>query len=77
MAWQDEPFAIDVKAGETKAFCRCNKSKNGPFCDGSHKDTGMTPHMVTFDADKTIYACGCQRSDNRPFCDGSHTKIPG
>jgi len=21
--WQNEPFAIDVKEGETKAFCMC------------------------------------------------------
>ncbi len=75
MAWQTEPFAIEVKAGETKAFCACNQSKNGPFCDGSHQGSGKTPYVVTFDADKTIYACGCQNSGNRPYCDGSHTKL--
>lgn len=32
--WQDHPFGISVKKGETVAFCMCNNSKNGPYCDG-------------------------------------------
>lgn len=73
--WQNEPFAIDVRAGETKAFCMCGLSKNGPFCDGSHAATDKTPSVVTFDQDQTIYACGCQQSKNRPYCDGSHKRL--
>lgn len=73
--WQNEPFAIDVKAGDTKAFCMCGLSKNGPFCDGSHKVTDITPQVVTFEEDKTVYACGCLQSGNRPYCDGSHKNI--
>ena len=71
--WQNEPFAVDVKAGETKAFCTCGLSKTGPYCDGSHKTTDMQPHVETFSEDKTVYVCGCQKSGNRPYCDGSHT----
>lgn len=74
-AWQNEPFAIDVKAGETKAFCMCGLSKNGPYCDGSHVTTDKTPEVVTFEENKTVYACGCQQSKNRPYCDGSHKGI--
>ena len=73
--WQSEPFAIEVKAGETKAFCMCGLSKNGPFCDGSHVSTDKTPEVITFDEDKTIYACGCQQSKKRPYCDGSHKNL--
>ena len=77
--WQKQPFIIDVKKGETKAFCMCGLSKNGPFCDGTHakENTGKTPSVVTFDEDKKIAACGCCQSANRPYCDGSHTKIEG
>lgn len=75
--WQNEPFKIDVKKDDTKAFCMCGLSKNGPFCDGTHaaENTGKTPKVVKFEEDKTIFACGCQTSNNRPFCDGSHTKL--
>ena len=73
--WQIEPFAIDVKESETKAFCMCGLSNNGPFCDGSHTKTDITPSIVTFEEDKTIYACGCQQSGNRPYCDGTHKNI--
>jgi glutamate synthase domain-containing protein 2 len=74
-AWQNKPFAIEIKTGETKAFCMCGLSQNGPFCDGSHKTTDITPNVVTFDEDKTVYACGCGQSANRPYCDGTHGKI--
>lgn len=47
--WQNEPFAIDVKAGETKTFCMCGLSNNGPYCDGSHVTTDKTPEVVTFE----------------------------
>lgn len=73
--WQNEPFVIEIEEGDTKAFCMCGLSKNGPFCDGSHKTTDITPKVVTFKEDKTIYACGCQQSKNRPYCDGSHNNL--
>ncbi|NQY73351.1 MAG: CDGSH iron-sulfur domain-containing protein [Candidatus Margulisbacteria bacterium] len=74
-SWQNKPFAIDVSAGDTKYFCMCGLSKKGPFCDGSHKTTSITPKSVTFDEEKTIYACGCQQSQKKPYCDGSHKNI--
>ena len=70
--WQNEPFAIDVKAGETKAFCLCGLSKNGPYCDGSHETTDIKPQVETFNKGKMVYICGCQKSRNRPYCDGTH-----
>jgi CDGSH-type Zn-finger protein len=53
----------------------CGLSKNGTFCDGSHKTTDITPQVVTFDEDKTVYACGCQQSGKKPYCDGTHKNI--
>ena len=75
--WQSEPFAIEVKKGESKAFCMCGQSKNGPYCDGTHTRVGGRPHVEKFDADKTIYVCGCQQSGNRPYCDGTHETLAG
>jgi CDGSH-type Zn-finger protein len=31
---------VVLKCGEKKAICRCLKSKNMPFCDGSHREEG-------------------------------------
>ena len=50
--WQNKPFEINVKSGETIAFCMCGNSKNGPYCDDSHKGTGISPQVVTYDIDQ-------------------------
>lgn len=55
--WQNKPFKIQAKAGETIAFCMCGNSKNGPYCDGSHKGTGISPNVITYDKDTSVHAC--------------------
>ncbi|MDX8390377.1 MAG: CDGSH iron-sulfur domain-containing protein [Mariprofundaceae bacterium] len=70
--WKNEPFLMDVKAGDSKAFCMCGLTKNAPYCDGSHQSTEIKPKVVKFDEDQTLYLCGCQKSANRPYCDGTH-----
>ena len=61
-----EPFKVDVQAGKAYFWCACGRSKNQPFCDGSHKA----------DADKTIWLCGCKQTSNAPLCDGTHKTLP-
>ena len=73
--WQNKPFEIKAKKGGTIAFCMCGKSKNGPYCDGSHEGTGITPKVVSYDEDSMIYACGCRQSKGLPLCDGTHTTL--
>lgn len=75
--WKKEPFVIQVKAGDTRNFCACGLSEDGPYCDGSHIRTHDAPYVVSFDEDKTVYICACLRSKNRPFCDGSHKELTG
>jgi CDGSH-type Zn-finger protein len=69
---QKKPYKVDLKAGEKHNFCACGKSKNQPFCDGSHKGSGITPKSFSVEKDGTYYLCGCKQSNNQPFCDGTH-----
>jgi CDGSH iron-sulfur domain-containing protein 3 len=33
---QKGPFAVELRAGRTYAWCACGRSARQPFCDGSH-----------------------------------------
>ncbi len=70
------PIGIAVEAGKDDWWCACGKSKNQPFCDGSHKGSAFTP--VKFEAKQTgkAWFCGCKQSANAPLCDGAHKRLP-
>ncbi len=68
------PYVLDLAPG-TYWWCACSKSKNQPFCDGSHKDTGFTPVKIELSGPTQVALCGCKRSKNPPYCDGSHKQL--
>lgn len=72
---QKAPYATDVEAGKTYYWCACGRSKNQPFCDGSHKGTGCTPVSFTAEKTETVHLCGCKQTASQPFCDGTHQKL--
>ena len=57
------------------ALCRCGHSANKPFCDGSHKGTGLSPLQYVARRDQTVYFCGCKQTKNKPLCDGTHNDL--
>ena len=69
-----QPIAIDVEAGKEYWWCACGKSKTQPFCDGSHKDTSLSPLKYTPTESGTVWFCVCKQTGNQPLCDGSHSK---
>ena len=70
---QRGPYKVPMEKGQEYYFCTCGKSKNQPFCDGSHKDTSFKPILFTWDKENgDAYLCGCKRSKNLPLCDGTH-----
>src|SRR5579872_1676847 len=72
-----KPCLVNLKGGRTYWWCRCGRSANQPFCDGSHKGTGLEPKSFVARADEEVLLCGCKHSAAAPFCDGSHTNLPG
>ena len=71
---QKSPYVLDVVPG-TYWWCACGRSKKQPFCDGSHKETDITPIKFEIKQDSKVALCGCKQSKNKPFCDGSHNQL--
>lgn len=65
------PAVVKLESG-TYYWCACGKSKNQPFCDGSHKGTSFSPTAFKIDLEQEAYLCQCKHSKNKPYCDGSH-----
>ena len=70
-----QPIVVDLVAGQAYEWCRCGRSASQPFCDGSHKGTGFTPHRFVAEASGTFNLCGCKATDDRPNCDGTHNVL--
>ena len=72
---QKRPFAVELEAGKSYAWCRCGRSAKQPFCDGAHKTTALTPVVFKAERSGTAYLCGCKTTKDQPFCDGSHNQL--
>ena len=72
---QKASMLVEVEEGKNYFWCACGKSAKRPFCDGSHKDTGISPVKYTAEASKKVFFCGCKQSAKAPLCDGTHSKL--
>lgn len=70
----DAPTGVDLEQGKVYAWCACGQSSKQPFCDGSHKGSGLNPTVFTAEKSGTHYMCLCKGTGNKPYCDGSHNK---
>jgi CDGSH-type Zn-finger protein len=71
---QRTPYVMEIGPGKFY-WCQCGKSKNQPFCDGSHTGTSFSPMEVEFTEQKWVAFCGCKHTKKPPFCDGTHSHI--
>jgi CDGSH iron-sulfur domain-containing protein 3 len=71
---QKKPMIMEVEPGRY-AWCSCGHSTKQPYCDGSHKGSGMSPIIEEVTETKTVAWCACKSSEKGAFCDGSHAKL--
>lgn len=71
---QKGPYARNLKPGDY-LWCACGRSKNQPFCDGSHQGTSFTPVKFTQARYGTVYLCGCKHTGRPPFCNSAHQDL--
>ena len=71
-----EPKGVQLEKGREYYFCRCGRSKDQPFCDGSHEGTGIEPIAFTPREDGENWLCMCKQSRDLPYCDGTHEQVP-
>ncbi len=70
-----KPAPVELKAGKNYAWCACGRSRTQPFCDGSHKGSGIKPVVFKVEEDGRQFLCQCKRTGKPPYCDGSHKRI--
>lgn len=70
------PAKVELEAGESYHWCRCGRSQNQPFCDGSHRGTSFSPLNFTAEETGEAYLCQCKQTGNQPYCDGTHKRLP-
>jgi CDGSH-type Zn-finger protein len=65
---------INLETGKDYYWCACGLSKDGIFCDDSHKSTNFQPMKFTVTENKSYFLCSCKKTNKKPFCDGSHSE---
>ena len=68
------PKMVTLQPG-TYFWCSCGKSKNQPFCNGSHQGSDFFPLKMDIEETKDVWLCQCKHSANKPYCDGTHKTL--
>lgn len=69
-----QPAVLSLDPG-TYYWCQCGRSRDQPFCDGSHQGTGIEPVEFSVNEKKEVALCQCKQTKTPPFCDGTHKTL--
>ena len=61
---QPVPYFVDVEEGKSYEWCACGRSANQPFCNGSHRGSGIAPVHYQAPYTRRVVFCGCKRSSH-------------
>ena len=70
-----EPLSVPLEKGKKYLWCACGKSKNQPFCDGTHHGSKHKPILFEVKRSGDFRICNCKISKTSPFCDDSHLDL--
>ena len=71
---QKRSLKLEMDPG-TYFWCACGKSKDQPFCDGSHKGTKFMPEEVVIEEKQIFPWCMCRYSYKGARCDNKHREL--
>ena len=60
-----KPAVLELEPG-IYHWCACGRSRNQPYCDGSHQGKEFTPKAFVIEEKKTVALGQCKRTGN-PF----------
>lgn len=69
-----KPLGLEVEPG-VHFWCSCGRSSSQPYCDGSHKGTGLQPVRFEVTEKTMVWWCHCKHTGTPPLCDGSHKNV--
>lgn len=68
------PAVLELEPGDYW-WCACGHSRTQPFCDGSHRGTGIGPKRISLTEPRRVALCQCKATADGPFCDGAHRDL--
>ena len=71
---EKRPAVVELEPG-TYWWCRCGRSRDQPFWDGSHRGTEFSPLEFVVEESCRVALCQCKHTEGAPFCDGTHKTL--